>query len=107
MNDMWIAFFPFAFFFLWFFFVVLMVRRKNCPVCNQPLPRIQSPFTKSKRQFWEGGYLCPHCGCETDLEGRQVALGTAPERRSIVLGIGMVMFAMIPAVVLLVLLFQR
>lgn len=106
MNDMWIALFPFALFFLWFFFV-LMGRRKNCPVCNQPLPRIQSPFTKSKRQWFEGGYLCQNCGCETDLEGRQVALGTAPERRSIVLGIGLAMLAMVPAVVLIALLFQR
>lgn len=61
------------------FFVVLMahcLRRKDCPECGSPLSGFQSPFTKTRRQWVEGGYLCQNCGCETDLAGNKVAAGT-------------------------------
>jgi hypothetical protein len=77
------------------FFVFLFAiagPRQGCPDCGRPLPRIQSPFRKSQRQWVEGGYLCPQCGCETDLAGRKVAPGTGGPRpswivRSVLLGL--------------------
>jgi hypothetical protein len=67
---------PFAMFFvalLWF-----GMRRVNCPDCGAQLSNFQSPFTKTKRQWLEGGYLCRHCGCESDLSGHKVGDGTRP-----------------------------
>jgi hypothetical protein len=61
-----------------FVFVLAFGPRRECPDCGRPLPRLQSPFTKTLRQWVEGGYLCPHCGCETDLAGKKVAPGTGP-----------------------------
>jgi len=63
------------------FAVVLLVfgmRRVNCPDCGTRLPNFQSPFTKTRRQWLEGGFLCLNCGCETDLSGRKVGDGTRP-----------------------------
>lgn len=77
MNELWIALIPFALFFAWLFFSG-MGCRKACPDCKEVLPIIQSPFTKTKRQWFEGGYLCRNCGCETNLAGEKVASGTGP-----------------------------
>ena len=66
---------PFALFFAWLLF--FQRGRKACPECGARLPGIQSPFTKTKRQWLAGGYVCPNCGCETATAGRQV-LATAP-----------------------------
>jgi hypothetical protein len=74
MNELWIALFPFVLFFAWLYFFG-MGHRKPCPDCNKPLPLIQSPFTKSKRQWFEGGYICRNCGCETSLAGDKVVSG--------------------------------
>jgi hypothetical protein len=57
------------------FFVFLMAfvqRRRNCPDCGKPLSGLQSPFTKTRRQWLDGGYLCQNCGCETNLAGDRV-----------------------------------
>jgi hypothetical protein len=97
------AFVPFFGFFLW----LMMQRLKSCPDCREPLPVLQSPFTKTKRQWWEGGYVCPKCGCETDIDGRKVAFGTPPKSSSIVKGVVLVTLAAIPGVVLLSLLLRR
>ena len=105
MNDLWIPL-PFAVFFAWLFFFG-MGRRKVCPDCNKPLPRIQSPSTKTWRQWVEGGYVCQNCGCEADIAGKKVLAGTAPQRRSIIIGIGLLTLAVVPAFVLLTMLFQR
>ena len=66
-----IALAPFAI----FVGMLLMIglRRVNCPDCGARMPVLQSPFTKTRRQWLEGGYLCRRCGCETDLTGRKVA----------------------------------
>ena len=106
MNELWSILFPFAMFFALMFFFG-MGRGKACPDCNQPLPPIQSPFTKTKRQWVEGGYVCQNCGCEADISGRNVPAGTAPQRRSIITGIGLLTLAVVPAIVLLIMLFQR
>ena len=106
MNDLWIPLLPFALFFAWLF-VFGMGRNKVCPDCNKPLPRIQSPFTKTKRQWIEGGFICSNCGCEADVNGTKVPTGTAPQRRSIFIGIGLVTLAIIPAIGLLTILIQR
>lgn len=107
MNDLRLVLFPFALFFAGLFVFVLMRRPKTCPDCNKPLPRTQSPFTVTKRQWFEGGYLCPSCGCETDIAGTKVPSGTPPQRWSIVRAIGLLTLAIVPAVLLLALLFQQ
>jgi hypothetical protein len=86
------------------FFVILLGfrrRRRNCPDCGEPLPRIQSPFTKTRRQWVEGGYLCGSCGCETDLAGQKVAPGTGPRPGWMVRSVLLVMPPAIAAVILL------
>ena len=87
------------FFFLLFFFAIR--RPRSCPACGESLSAFQSPFTKTKRQWWEGGYLCQTCGCESDLAGRRVAPGTPPRRTSVVNGVVTVAVAAIPAALLL------
>jgi hypothetical protein len=74
-NPLVIALTPFAV----FFFVLLFfgMRRVNCPDCGARLPCLQSPFTKTRRQWLEGGYLCGRFGCETDLAGHKIENGTA------------------------------
>jgi hypothetical protein len=61
------------------FFIFLFARpRRDCPDCGKRLSPVQSPFTKTRRQWVEGGYLCSNCGCETDLAGKKVATGSGP-----------------------------
>jgi hypothetical protein len=55
----------------------------------------------------EGGYVCRNCGFEVDTAGTKVPAGTAPQQRSIITGIGLVALAVIPAIVLLTLIFRR
>lgn len=43
-----------------------------CPGCGDTLPGFQSPFRKTWRQWWEGGYVCRNCGCEVDKAGNRV-----------------------------------
>jgi hypothetical protein len=85
------------------FFVFLLafsLRRRNCPDCGRPLPRIQSPFTKTRRQWAEGGYLCRSCGCETDLAGKKVTPGTGPRPGWLVRSVLLVMPPAVAGVVL-------
>ena len=49
----------------------------QCPDCGARLSGFQSPFTKTRRQWLEGGYLCRRCGCEVDLSGHKVEDGRA------------------------------
>src|SRR5262245_22142336 len=92
---MWPALIVFAPFFAMLFFFG-MRRPKSCPNCGESLPATQSPFSKSMRQWWEGGHTCQKCGCESDTAGRIVPAGTPPREKSIVLGISMIMLAAIP-----------
>ena len=106
MSTAWPALFPFAVFFAWLLFFGVG-RRKVCPDCNKPLPPLQSPFTKTKRRWVEGGYVCQNCGCETDSAGEKVPAGTAPSNRSLAVGIGLLTLTAIPAVVFLAMLVYR
>ena len=104
MNGL--EFLPFAIFFAWLFFFGLG-RRKTCPDCHKPLSLIQSPLTKTMRQWFEGGYVCQNCGCESDIAGMKVQAGTDPNRRSIITGIGLLLLAVVPAIVLIAVIFKR
>lgn len=97
MNASWIAPLPFLTFFVWLLFAE---RGKTCPDCRRPLPRFQSPFTKTRRQWAEGGFVCPDCGCETDLAGNKVAAGMAPQPRWILVGVALPMLLALTAFVL-------
>ena len=83
MMNFWIPLLPFAFFFAWLF----MRPRKACPDCGKLLPLFQSPFTKTKRQWLVGGYICQNCGCEADIDGNKVPAGVAPQRLWITISI--------------------
>ena len=100
----WLPLLPLVLFFAFFLFG--MRRRKSCPECGNPLPSFQSPLTKTKRQWLEGGFLCYHCGCESDISGNKVPSGTSPRLRSIFMGIASVALAVVLAVVMLVVLLQ-
>jgi hypothetical protein len=102
----WLPLIPFAIFFAWLFFTAIW-RRKPCPDCAQSLPLYQSPLTKTKRQWIEGGCVCGHCGCETDYSGAKVASGTPPRTRSIVFGVSLLALAALPAIALICVLIIR
>ena len=106
MSELWIPLLPFAVFFALFMLSRLLPRR-NCPDCHEPLPAIQSPFTKTKRQWVEGGFVCLNCGCEADLSGRKVAGGTTARRGPMVVSAVLLILAAVPAVVLLAALLQH
>ena len=97
---------PFIAFFAWLF-LFGMSRRKACPDCGKPLPSIQSPFTKTKRQWIEGGYVCKNCGCEADLAGTKQQGFTDPPRRSLVTEAAVLTLLTASTFVLLAILFQR
>jgi|GEM_PF-1813872 len=52
--------------------------RLNCPDCGDTLPIHYSPFQMTRRQWRAGGYLCPRCGCETNMAGQKVTSDTPP-----------------------------
>jgi hypothetical protein len=91
---------PFVPFFVIFVFLIRR-RQQPCPDCGEPLPRIQSPLKMTKRQWLEGGYICPKCGCEVDTAGRKVPAGTAPQLRSFVTKIVMLTVLCVIGAVLL------
>lgn len=93
----WLPLLPFVVFFVWFF--LFGVRRgKSCPDCGKPLSSFQSPLTKTKRQWIEGGFLCEHCGCEADLSGNKVAPGTPTRLRLFYMQIALIALLAVPAV---------
>ncbi len=101
----WLPLLPFVLFFAWLFLFALRYR-KPCPDCGKPLPSFQSPLTKTKRQWIEGGFLCNHCGCESDISGNKVAPETHRKLRPIFIGFALVALTTIPAVAMLVVLLQ-
>lgn len=96
----WLPLLPFAIFFAWLFFTA-MRHGKRCPDCSHQLPSFQSPFTKNKRQWIEGGHVCGHCGCETDYSGAKVASGTPPSSQSIVIGASLLALVALPALAMI------
>ena len=102
----WLPLLPFVFFFAWLLFSIRR-QRQLCPECAHLLPALQSPFTKTARQWIEGGCVCRYCGCETDSSGNKVAPGTPPRTQSIWIGVSLVAFASLPAVAMLYVLVVR
>lgn len=97
----WLTLLPFAVFLAIWLVMIVERHRKSCPDCAQPLPFFQSPLTKTKRQWLEGGYLCRNCGCETNVAGEKVAPGTAPRPDAVPKGILLVTpFAVILGILL-------
>jgi hypothetical protein len=106
-NFLWIILLPFVA--AWFWVSFIMPARKTastCPDCAQPLSPFQSPFTKTKRMWFEGGYLCSHCGCEVSMDGQKVPFGTAPQRRSVTRGIGMLVITVLPTLIMIYIISQ-
>lgn len=60
---------PFIVFFVIFF---LFAPERQCPTCGSALPRLVSPLAKTRRQWLEGGWICPSCGTDVDWKGRRV-----------------------------------
>ena len=85
------------------FFLFLVfhgMRRQPCPSCGTPLSGFQSPLTKTRRQWIEGGYLCRRCGCESDLAGAPVPPDAGYRRVALFQAIVLVAAAVLPAIVL-------
>lgn len=61
-----------------FVMVVVMImfgvfrRNRTCPDCGAALPWLVSPWRKTRRQWLEGGWICPDCGIDVDVRGRRV-----------------------------------
>ena len=106
MQELWMIMGAFGLFFAWLFFF-RMGQSKLCPGCHAPLRAFQSPFSKTRRQWFEGGYLCQNCGCETDTAGEKVIAGRPPRARSIVIGMTLLALTAVPAIGLLVMLLNR
>ena len=79
MDTIWLTLAPFLVFVVYLAYVhYLSLRRVMCPDCGDQLPMFYSPFKKTRRMWLAGGYLCPRCGCETDMAGRKVTADTPP-----------------------------
>jgi len=94
---------PFLVFFVWL--ILLRAPRRYCPDCGTLLASFQSPFTKTKRQWIEGGFVCRRCGCESDLSGNKVAADSSQE--PLIRGLALVALAAGPALAFLYALLQR
>lgn len=91
------------------FFLLLIVhgaRQRPCPACGAPLSGFQSPLTKTRRQWVEGGYLCRRCGCESGRAGGRMAPGTGWNRGALLEGIALIVAAALPAAALAALLLR-
>ena len=102
----WLPLLPFVIFFAWLISTA-MRRRKPCPNCAHPLPLIQSPLTKTKRQWIEGRSVCRHCGCESNCSGAKVASRTPSRSRSILIGLSLLALAALPAISMICILIVR
>lgn len=76
MNDLWfsilVGILPFVVVFIPFYLWMMFGRRYHCPDCGTPLPWFGR--RKSKRQWLEGGWICPTCGIDVDSKGRKVEM---------------------------------
>jgi hypothetical protein len=60
------------------FLIYLALHPVKCPDCGDTLPIFGSPWKKTRRMWWEGGYRCTRCGCETNMAGQEVTADTPP-----------------------------
>jgi hypothetical protein len=60
------------------FLIYLALHPVKCPDCGDTLPIFGSPWKKTRRMWWEGGYRCTRCGCETNMAGQKVTADTPP-----------------------------
>src|SRR5438552_1333062 len=75
---------------------VLCLRRQECPDCGDPM----SALKRTRRQWIEGGYLCPNCGCECNLAGKKVPTGAPGRRVSVVEVVGLTAALTVAAILL-------
>jgi hypothetical protein len=88
MDSVLVVLLPFLMLIPFYMFLFKFVhRQRNCPDCGQSLNRSQPFRTVTWRQWFEGGFLCQNCGCETTLANEKVAPGTGPRTRSVIRGI--------------------
>ena len=60
------------------FLIYFALHPVKCPDCADTLPIFGSPWKKTRRMWWEGGYRCTRCGCETNMAGQKVTADTPP-----------------------------
>ena len=102
MDSQFFAYLPFLMFVPFFVFLFIFAHQKrSCPDCGQPLSRPQPLRTVTWRQWFEGGFRCQNCGCETTLAGEKVAPGTGPRTSSVIRGVLLVTLIVGSAPVLL------
>ena len=51
---------------------------RDCPNCRRQLPWSYAPWNRTRRQWVKGGFVCPGCKIEVDLQGKQVAPDEPP-----------------------------
>ena len=98
MFDFLLPLWPFLIFFAWLF--AGPHHGKRCPNCAAHLPGWQNPFTKTSRQWAEGGFVCRRCGCAVDIHGNKVAVGMPLPLPSSAARRGLLLMALIlPAII--------
>lgn len=82
----------------------LFLRRqvpRDCPNCHRQFPMLYAPWNWTRRQWAKGGFVCPACKVEVDLQGKQVSHDEPPIRISAFLRV-MVPALLAPALILFV-----
>ncbi len=51
---------------------------RDCPNCHRQLPMLYAPWNRTRRQWVKGGFACPACKIEVDLQGKQVSPDEPP-----------------------------
>ena len=90
---------PFVLFFFWLLF--FQGGTVACGNCDAALPRFQSPLSKSKRQWWQGGATCGACGCDCDRHGNKIDERSDVSSTSKLKWLSLIAVAMVPAVAML------
>jgi len=50
----------------------------DCPNCHRKLPMVPALWNRTRRQWVKGGFVCPVCKVEVDMQGKQVSLDEPP-----------------------------
>lgn len=51
---------------------------RDCPNCRRQLPMLYAPWNRTRRQWVRGGFVCPACKIEVDMQGKQVSPDEPP-----------------------------